>query len=192
MDKKIYTIGFFVMLIVNAFLAFLIVKRPPHPAAPRDVKDRISQELNLSEEQRTLFFKMARAHGQQMREIGSEQRAVIKEYFGQLSNEPLEKANEETLVQILALEEKKLTATYAHFEELRALCTEDQLAHYDEIINEVIYRLLGQKGLDTANLILLRILALSSSFSSGSSHALIDFVLRFIQHISYQCIFLFS
>ncbi|TRX49026.1 periplasmic heavy metal sensor [Fulvivirga sp. M361] len=144
MDKKIYTIGFFVLLVVNAFLAFLIIKRPPHPAAPRDAKDRISQELNLSEEQKTLFFKMARAHGQQMREIRGEQRAVIKEYFSQLSNKPLGNAKEETLVQILALEEKKLKTTYAHFEELRAICTEDQLARYDEIINEMIYRLLGQ------------------------------------------------
>lgn len=139
MNKKIYTIGFFIMIITNiSMIIFFLATKPSHPQTQQQgiLKDRIIERLNLDEKQQSDFQKAITKHKDQMHDYNQEQEKLSKEYFNSLAdgntteNGALAKA-------IGTLQEKKLKITYAHFRELRSLCNESQLEAYKECMDDM-------------------------------------------------------
>ena len=79
---------------------------------------------------------MAEKHRKSMRKIKSSQKELVKEYFSLLSTEdPSSNFREVLLEKISESETKKITLTYQHFEELKSICTDEQLQNSHHLKN---------------------------------------------------------
>jgi protein CpxP len=151
-NSKVYKIGFSVMLVINiTVIAFLLIGPPAHPqrgpsgAHQRDLKDEISNGLQLNEEQRHQYLEMAVEHREELRIIERSQKELASQYLGFLKlTEVSDNEMAEVLSRLSQLESAKIDATYEHFEELKKLCTASQLADFDKIMDQVISVLLDR------------------------------------------------
>ncbi|MEQ9217283.1 MAG: hypothetical protein RLO17_04530 [Cyclobacteriaceae bacterium] len=138
MNNKMYRIGFFILLVINIGLVVMFVMRPRPPIGQVGIKEEISRELNFTETQKATFDEMAKAHRESMRELDRHEHQLMKSFFGQLSSDRAGDNNDSLLQEIIQLEKEKITVTYTHFEELKALCDEDQRTRFDQVINKII------------------------------------------------------
>lgn len=150
--RNILSIGFVIMLILNAVLLFLMIRGPKMP--PRqselsnkiDLKEKISRDLELTTDQTKAFHELADKHRKAIKVNAEKQKKVIQSYFNYLSVEEQDQTRlSELLEDIKDLESKKITLTYQHFEELKALCNEDQKARFGLIIQDIIQVLVGKE-----------------------------------------------
>ena len=150
MKNNIFKIGFFILLIINGVLAFVMLNhpRPPLPGAPEkaDLMFKISKELNLSESQEASFFTSAQNHQKGMALIERQQKKLVKEYFEFLKMPVVdEDTKAEKLKEVALKEAEKIKMTYTHFEELKNLCKDEQKEQFNEIISEVQQVLLRER-----------------------------------------------
>ncbi len=138
------------MLLVNATLIFFMIQKPgmpPHIKGQEGIRSIISKQLELNPEQETSYFNLAENHRMEMTEIKEKQRSLIKSYFDFLKNENENPENvAAVLEQLRSIEAEKLTATYHHFEDLKALCNPTQQAKFELIIDEIIGVLVGKEN----------------------------------------------
>ncbi|MEP0985420.1 hypothetical protein [Ekhidna sp.] len=138
MNSKLYKIGFFILLVINVGLVVLFVFRPKHPSRQMGARAQISQKLAFTEVQEKQFGEMVQTHRQAVRELMIEERTLVRSYFEQLSTEASSEDKEILLQQIMKLKKDKIILTYNHFEELKELCNEEQLAKFEEVIANII------------------------------------------------------
>ena len=141
MNNKLYKIGFFALLVINIGLVALFIFKPKHYMRQRGAREQISQKLAFSDEQEKQFGEMVKIHRQAIREIMKEERTLVRSYFEQLSIATDSEDRELLLQQIMKLKKDKIVLTYDHFEKLKSICNEEQLAKFDEVIADVIPRL---------------------------------------------------
>jgi periplasmic protein CpxP/Spy len=137
-NTNIYKIGLLVMLLVNGLLIFMMLRGPQMPPpSEAGLMGKISEKLELNEEQEAKYFELAQEHRNQVAQLEAKQRDMVKNYFDNLKTSD-SSGQEAILAQIENLEGEKITVTYRHFEDLKSLCKESQLAHFDEIIEDVL------------------------------------------------------
>lgn len=143
MNRNIYKIGFFVLLTINvAFVSFIVLK-PKRGFKREDMRERLSKELGLSEEQKTLFMDMAKAHREKIRALDDTEAELIKSYFSLVTSPDSTLNKTELLAQIQVLKTQKIESTYRHFESLREICTEDQQAQFEQFMDRVVPMISG-------------------------------------------------
>ncbi|PIB34915.1 hypothetical protein BFP72_05655 [Reichenbachiella sp. 5M10] len=142
MNNKTYKIGFFVLLVINITWVSLFLFRPKPPQRQNDIKDKISEELNLNEDQKRIYDGMAMQHRHTLRGIDLQERELIKAFFNQLLTNGTTAKENVQLDKILQLEEEKIMVTYRHFEELKGLCDEKQSLHFDSVLKSILPLLL--------------------------------------------------
>ncbi|MEP1034783.1 hypothetical protein [Ekhidna sp.] len=143
MNSKLYKIGFFVLLAINIGLVALFVFRPKPPIREKGAREQISKKLALTEAQEKQFGEMVATHRKAVRALINEERTLVQSYFEQLSATASVEERQVLLQQIMKLKEDKIVLTYNHFEELKSLCNEEQLAKFDEVMADVIPRLVN-------------------------------------------------
>ena len=146
MNNKLYKIGFFGLLVINIGLVALFIFKPKPHMRQRGAREQISEKLAFSDEQEKQFGEMVKIHRQAIREIMEEERTLVRSYFEQLSITTGSEDKELLLRQIMKLKKDKIVLTYHHFEELKSICNEDQLAKFDEVIADVIPMLADSPG----------------------------------------------
>lgn len=146
----IYKIALAIMVIINAILIFILVQGPPHLRGPNDgngrMIDRISLRLDLDDQQKKELFMMAKVHRDSMNKIDQEQRKLVKHYLSLLKVAQGQIERKDSLMnQIQSFEAAKIDFTYQHFEELKSICTVEQLVLFDDLVDEISGVLLGDK-----------------------------------------------
>lgn len=134
------------MVLINVVLIGFMVARPKMPprGKPVDLKNIISEKLNLDEEQQETYFELAKNHGELMAEIEQKQKPLIRDYFSFLKSEDQNFSTQDSLLtEINILESEKLIMTYNHFEQLKEICNPSQQVLFEEIIGDLIQDLLG-------------------------------------------------
>ena len=131
------------MLIINGVLVFFIIqgqkKGRPGNRRGGDIKERISRKLELSREQESAYFKLALNHQDKMRDSRNEQKELVKAYFEFLASpDPNVEEQERIIEEIKSLEAQKLSITYQHFEDLKAICNEDQLLKFETVLKDLL------------------------------------------------------
>jgi hypothetical protein len=135
-----------IMVLINVVLIGFMVARPKMPprGKPVDLKNIISEKLNLDEEQQETYFELAKNHGELMAEIEQKQKPLIRDYFSFLKSEDQNFSTQDSLLtEINILESEKLIMTYNHFEQLKEICNPSQQVLFEEIIGDLIQDLLG-------------------------------------------------
>lgn len=138
MNSKIYRIGFFILMAVNITLVVFLVVGPKRPPQAAGIKDAISKELEFTKEQRARYDEMAMTHREKVSDLEKQERTLVKLFFDPLEVENSSTEKEKLLLEILALNREKIMTTYTHFEELKAICTDEQLVKFDKVISRII------------------------------------------------------
>ena len=84
MSNKVYKIGFISLLVLNILLTLVIwrgAKPPFEGGGNANFKNRISKNLELTDEQEKIYFASAMVHQQEMSALQQDQRKLVKEYF---------------------------------------------------------------------------------------------------------------
>ena len=80
-------------------------------------------------------------HRTKMQDIDLRLRRSMRRYFESIYSD--EAPNEELLKEIQALEQEKITVTYEHFSQIKALCNPEQLELFPEVMERAIAMILG-------------------------------------------------
>ncbi len=139
-------IAVLIMFLINVILIGFMIGGPKmHPKGKQDdLKEIISEKLNLNEEQRDSYFQLAKSHNEAMSQVNRKQKPLIREYFNSLKLETKDPATQDSLLELInQLDQEKLTLTYSHFEELKNICDPDQVVVFEGIMDEIFQVLLG-------------------------------------------------
>jgi len=146
MTSKAYKIGFFVLLVVNITLVMLFTFRPKPRMQGSNIMEVVSDKLGFSEDQKAMFAEMARDHRDQMVALNKQEHELTREYFSHLKLSNQEGPNQDFLARIKVIQEEKLTVTYTHFEEVKTVCREDQIANFDQLMDDMMRVLTGENN----------------------------------------------
>jgi periplasmic protein CpxP/Spy len=134
-------IAVMLLAVVNlAFLGYIWMERKDEPKTmqePKDARDYLVKELQLTQSQQQQFDSLRKKHFEQMRSDREETRRLKDAFFGQLKNGNAA-GDAGTAQQIGALQAKIDLNTFQHFAALRNICTEDQKKRFDDIIEDVL------------------------------------------------------
>ena len=147
-SKRVFQIGFFVLVILNVALIYLLLcqsNMPPRMQRPpqSSIIEKISSRLELNEAQEADYRLMAKEHGARMRSFETEQRELIKLYFRSF-NDGL--SSDSIKNEILKVESDKLQYNHDHFEELKSILTEEQKDRFGLIMNDILMILSNERG----------------------------------------------
>lgn len=131
------------MLLINGVLIFFLVQGPKKEGygdrRGADVKERISRRLEFNREQESAYFKLAVDHQDKMRDSRNEQKELVKAYFEFLASPDSNVEEQERIIEeIKSLEAQKLSITYQHFEDLKAICNKDQLLKFETVLKDLL------------------------------------------------------
>ncbi|MEM8968959.1 MAG: hypothetical protein AAGE93_21255 [Bacteroidota bacterium] len=124
----------------------------PHPSPDRRPRGenfqlQIAEILQLDTQQQTDLAQLAQQHGQQMRAIDREQRTLLRPYFYNLIGSTDTVDTVAILQEVSQLERDKIKVTHQHFQDIKALLTEEQLPNFEKFINRALdILLLDTKG----------------------------------------------
>lgn len=130
-----------VLILLNiAIIAFFFLTKPPGPppmkGGGRPFHHRAVELLDLNPEQQTAFKDLARRHSQLMRSINRQQSDLIEPYFQVIADTLNDLESNAIMDTILQLERRKIEATAQHFEQVKSLLNESQLAGFALFVSE--------------------------------------------------------
>lgn len=146
MNNKAYRIGFFALLVINVALVLFFVSMPKPPSQGANIMEEVSSKLDFNEEQKNRFVAMAKLHREQMMALNKQERELTREYFSHLRQENQEAKLQDLVNSIQTVQESKLKLTYDHFEEVKTICNADQIAHFDDLLDDIMRVLTGENN----------------------------------------------
>lgn len=106
--------------------------RPPRP------DKLIIEKLQLNDAQIEQFEQSKRKHRQGMNYFDQEAAQLHATYFSLLKTDTYNEAEKDSLEKILAQNQtQKDSITFLHFEELKSICTKEQLPKFNILIEEI-------------------------------------------------------
>ncbi len=133
----------FLLLINIGLICFFFFSKPNHHHKNRrpNFLNKAFEILELDDQQKNQFEKLAEQHHQEILKIERTQKQKLAEYF-----EPLKRDTAHNLLlqkqNIKALESQKIEVTYKHFLEVKKLLRDDQLDNFELFIDEFVQILL--------------------------------------------------
>ena len=97
--------------------------------------------LGLDDKQHALFLASAKAHQENMRQINSQQREILQEYFQGLTSDNTT-STPKLPPEYLALNAEKVTTTYQHFLAVKELLRPEQAHLYTPWVRVATHELL--------------------------------------------------
>jgi len=115
--------------------------------APGNVAEFLTRELQFDSAQKAAYLKLREEHQDKVREIRSHTRETKDALFNLLqkqtvTNEELQWALNEIGQNEMALDKQ----TFTHFQQVRALCNEDQKKKFDNVIKEALHMMASPMG----------------------------------------------
>jgi hypothetical protein len=102
----------------------------------------IIQTLQLDAQQQERFAGLRREHQQAIRLVRGQDRQLHDAYFGLLKTDHPDIAKVDSLAALIGTLENRLSKiTFDHFQQLRALCRDDQKKRFDDTIDEIARRM---------------------------------------------------
>lgn len=142
MNRKIYAIGFYILLVVNIAIVTIFLLKPKGQDRMRNMRQRVSKELGLTESQRATFSDLAEAHREKIRDLDAQEADLIKTYFDAIV-QPQATSSDSILNAITGIKEQKILTTYAHFEAVKELCGDENQVNFERFYNRVMPMLTG-------------------------------------------------
>ncbi|MCC6279628.1 MAG: periplasmic heavy metal sensor [Saprospiraceae bacterium] len=136
--ETLLTITVLALLLLNfGTLGYLFFQRPPHerPGRPGKLDREIVETLQLNAAQQQQFEQLKTAHHEQMLSSDQAYRLALDNYFALLKNDSFVPAQRDSLQGVLSrIQQERVTVTFQHFSELKALCSAEQRQHFAELL----------------------------------------------------------
>lgn len=146
---KLYQFATWGLLVLNLSMVaffFLTKPAPPDRAEGQQFKNEAISILQLDEQQRGVFSKLAMAHAEEMRRLMTAQQDLLKPYFDHLLTETEGVNPDSILLQYQQLEKEKLVVTYQHFQDIRGILNDNQKGNFQSFMEEATRTLLPKRG----------------------------------------------
>jgi len=139
------------LVVLNAGTLFYLFRtqkkepqRQPEKGGPATY---IIEQLKLTDQQQAEFKKLRDEHQGSVRPAREEDKKLHQAFFSLVKSGQAYGPEADSLVSLMAGQRKIMeSATFAHFQKLRTLCTDQQKPKLDEIIDELAMRVGGQPG----------------------------------------------
>ena len=139
-----------ILLLTNAAILsyFLWLKQPDKPAVPDRNRDRLAEslknEVGFNDSQVAQYEKIKDAQWDKMKGRFDDLRKAKDSFFHLLSVENADDFTLNNAADSIAYRQKALDLeAFAHFKELRKLCTPDQQPKYDSLVQRMFHRMAG-------------------------------------------------
>lgn len=156
---QFFKIAIAVLVVLNvSLLTVYLVKdddrRPEHRRGPGfapnekrgNIIDDIERGLKLDEGQRKTYREYRQIHMSDMQRVNKEHSQLLNKYFKTLKKEDESEVQRKMLLlEIQGLEKERIEITYAHFEKIKLLCNEEQLADFPKVLNKAVDFLLNKR-----------------------------------------------
>jgi len=142
-DTKFLRIIIVCLIVLNiGTLSYLLLNRPGNSRGPggrERIIEFLSEELNFSSEQRAQVMKLHEENREQIEEIQAEDRKLHDHYFNYLNQNNPDSAVVDSMATLMSHKRKQIEIqTFYHFSMVRTICTEEQKAKFDRIINDAL------------------------------------------------------
>ena len=136
MKTKLLPILLILLILLNGFLIFMVVKKPHNNRKNLPPRNFLTEQLDFSKKQTRQFVDLENIHRNFMENLDEE---IIKNkdvLFNSFSNITI---NVDSITnQIGVLEGKKEAEIFRFFSNVRELCTLNQIEKFDNIIKEAL------------------------------------------------------
>lgn len=136
MKSKILPIILLLLVILNGFLIFMLIKKPHQKAQHPQERNFLINELRFSENQKNTFIELDSNHRSKM-EGFDHQIKKNKDYLFNAFSDATINIDSMSLV-IGKLEAKKEVEVFGFFKKVREICTKKQQLKFDKIIAKAI------------------------------------------------------
>jgi hypothetical protein len=130
-----------IVLLLLANIATLIFYWVGHLKLQRDhsPKEFLARKLNFSEQQRQLYFDLAKEHNEQAKIIRRAIKTDKELFFNLLKLDIVADSirNKAALKVSIAIQSLDIL-TFEHFKKVRAICTEEQKIQFDELMHKMV------------------------------------------------------
>ena len=133
--EKIYRLLAIGLLVSNLLLIGFILWGKPKPPIPRDL---IIEKLHFDAAQTSTYDSLITRHQEAIKENDETLRTAKKELYHQLHSS-VSNSEKELLLQTIAETQAAIEAIhFEHFEDIKALCTAEQLEAFDGLSDELV------------------------------------------------------
>ncbi len=147
--ETLLTTAVIALLLLNfGTLGYLFLQRPPHdrPGGPRKLDREIVETLQLNAAQQQQFEQLKTAHHEQMQTSDRAYRDALDNYFALLKNDSFVPARRDSLQAVLSqIQKDRVTVTFQHFSDLKALCSPEQRPHFAELLPNLMQVMLPRR-----------------------------------------------
>lgn len=136
-----------ILVILNVCLMFTIWCNPFSKKHERGQGpfNYIVKELNMSDQQVRAYEQLRNWHHDSIMVLRRQGRELRNDIFDNLKGTNTDSKKVDSLISLVGENQEKIEAvTYFHFKQVRALCNEEQKRKFDNIINDVIGRMMQE------------------------------------------------
>lgn len=137
--ETLLTLSIVLLLLLNlGTLGYLFIAQR-HGPPPLRIDKTIIETLNWNEEQQQQFEKLKHEHRTAMNRLDDQNEETARKYFTLLNSSPVDTAQKDSLEQVMAsFEKQKAAITFSHFEDLKKICTPEQVNNFDALVPQLI------------------------------------------------------
>jgi len=140
-----------IMVCLNLVLIFFILKgRPHHFAQLNGPKELIVEKLDFSKSQADEYFALIENHQLKVKTLNQEINERRSALFALLKSDNDSTEVSEIIMDIAALQAEIEKVNYAHFKDVKKICTQEQLANFNKLTDELVHMFniqrVGEKG----------------------------------------------
>ncbi|MCF6129520.1 periplasmic heavy metal sensor [Flavobacterium sp. AS60] len=143
MEKtKLLTIAVIGLLLINfGTLGFLLLgpkgHRPPHGNGQQP-KEIIIEKLHFDANQQKEYAKLIEWHRSEINKLDRNIREAKQQLYAELNQAETDAKTKDSLIAVINSNQKQIEAThFKHFEDIKKLCNNDQLADFNELTEEL-------------------------------------------------------
>lgn len=136
--EKLLTIAVALLFVLNiCTIGFLFFQRAHRPR-PLRMEKVVQKTLQLNQEQMQQFDGLRKDHHAQMRLLDEQNKQVLVSYLQLLEVDSVNTLQKDSLEKIISdIQQARATITLNHFQQVKALCTDEQKERFKALIPEL-------------------------------------------------------
>ena len=128
---QFYRYATWTLLVLNLVMLAFFVFNKPHPPHKKN-RGGVVERLNFDQQQHERFLEYLKVHHQKMTAFSKQQEDLLKPYFEQLIDTTSTIDSLAVFSAVQQLEEKKISAVYQHFQDVRSILRPEQEENFNE------------------------------------------------------------
>ena len=135
---KLLTFSTIALALINVgLLVFLLVKKPPRHNGHDDLKKVIINQMHFDDSQQIAYHKLVDKHGIAMEDFNDGLK-IQKNVLYELLKKSDYSVERDSIINNIATITKSIDSLhFSHFEDIKKLCTTDQMGYFNDFTTEV-------------------------------------------------------